>query len=375
MPRFPFLFVVFMTALVPSSCARFKINDLQPSAVLSLQVHNNPFQPKIDQLLVQVKEGALYDLPSRPGIFENRILLPLTDKNVVLEFSEGNATPERIYLPENANIPLPYSGAKIKTIRLPAGQIGQAMALEKGAVIQLYTKVPGRKDAEIEPEHRMPAILYPESMVQPDSELMAFPAQDAKPVRLSADLDGRTAFSQVWQILAGENDLLYVLHSQPDRRPVLNIYHQLVLQEVLSVPESLFVAKDLNVELETIFPFKGKKEALASLILRKKNSFEPVERVLYRLRPGVDPEEVYRYDEKEDLPFWTRENGGFLLAHDEDGTTLLLRIFGPDGDYQNNNRIRYDGLRESYLDTFFNGEDRLFSIRLMRGEYEIIEWK
>lgn len=366
----------FLLALIfASGCARFKINDLQPSVLLALPLHNNPYQAKADHLLVSVQEGALYDLPARPGVFENRILLPLPDKNLVVEFSEGNATPERIYLPENSTPAAPYRDAKIKATRLPAGQVGQAVPLEEATIIQLYGTAAGKKAEEIEPEHRMPAILFPESMEQAASELIALPAEDAKPLKLLADETGSTSFTQVWQILAGENDLLYVLHSPKGGRPVLNVYHELQLQNVLSVPDSLFVAKDLSVELEAILPYRGKNEALASLVLRKKNSFEPAERALYRLRPNADPEEIYRYDEKEDLPIWSRENGGFLLAHDEDGTAMLLKIFGPGGDYENNNRIRYEGLRESYQDTFFNAEDRLFSIRLMRGVYEVIEWK
>lgn len=355
------------------SCARFKIHDLQPSVLLSLPMRSDTTEQRADQLLVSVKEGALYGLPARPSVFDNRIVLPLAEQNLVLEFSEGEAVPKRIYIPENAALSARYSDADIETIRMPAGQVGQVGVLEEATIIQLYPAETEERTEEIEPEHRMPAILFPEAMEQPGSEILAFLPEAQGPVKLMSGAD--TTFRQVWQILPGEDGWLYILHSPNGQHPVLNVYRQLQLHAVLSVPDSLFVAKDASVQLEALIPFRGKPEALASLVLRKKNSFEPIQRALYRLRPNTEPEEIFRYDTKEDVPIWTTEGGGFLLAHDEDGTGMLLKIFGPDAKYENNHRLQFEGLRESYQDTFFNGEDRLFSVRLMRGVYEIIEWK
>lgn len=366
-------FLLFTTAF--SSCARFRINELATRDILSLPMSDDATRAKPGQVIVHVKEGALYDLPSAPAVYANRILLPFPARNIVVEFGTNDSSPERLFAPENAR-PTPQFD-KVKVVRLPAGQVGRAVPADDATLVQLFPN-PEPKKVKPEPEeaeNRLPAVLYPDSLSQPPSEIYLFTTPDAKPRKLEADTNGGTKFRGVRSIIPTEKGILFVVHTPEGSHPVACVYKDFRLLYVLSVPDSLFVAKDASVELEDIFPFPGQPEALASLVLRKRNSFEPEKRVLYVLRSGAEPREIFRTDEKEHLPVWTRDDGGFLLGRDEDGAGMILEIYSKDGEYLNNDRLRYEGLREGWHETFFNGENRLFSVRLERGRYAIVEWK
>ena len=340
-------------------------------------------EPKsLDQIKVSVKEGALYGLPARPGVWSNRIILPFTTQNYSLEFTENSKSPKTIFLPESNKLDhdIFANHEKIKTVKLPAGRIGLSTPVsDDDAAIQLFSNTQKSTKEEVGPEYQLPSVLEPTLFDQAESEVYYIESNNDRPIRLKSNETGQTKFSHIEQILASDNDLLFIIHStqtaDATEALTLNIYKDSNLISVLTVPDSLLVAKGQSAEVEAMFPFAGKAEAIASIVFRQKNSFEPIERQLYHLKPNSQPIQIFSYNNRDDLPFWSIANGGFLLAHDEDGTGMLIKIYSNDGEYQSNHRIDYQEYRESWLDTYYQAEDRLLSVRLNKGSYEIIEWK
>ncbi|MBW7857050.1 MAG: hypothetical protein H3C43_01820 [Leptonema sp. (in: Bacteria)] len=357
-------------------CARFKVQDLSTSTLLILPMATET--KSFNQIKVTVKEGALYGLPARPGVLSNRIILPFTAQNYSLEFSENSKSPKTIFLPESTKLDTETlaNHEKIKTVKLPIGRIGLSTPVgDEAAVIQLFKASPENSKEEARPEYQLPSVLEPNSFDQSESEVYYVHSPTDRPQKLKSTESGQTKFSYIEQILASNHDLLYIIHlfqTNNIETIALNVYKNYKLIAVLTIPDSLLTAQ---VEVEAIFPFSGTSEAIASIVYRQKNSFEPKERKLYHLKPNSEPVKIFSYTNKDDLPFWSIANGGFLLAHDEDGSGMLIKIYNSDGEYQSNHRIDYQEYRESWLDTYYQSEDRLISVRLNKGNYEIVEWK
>ncbi|MCB1317969.1 MAG: hypothetical protein KDK27_18520, partial [Leptospiraceae bacterium] len=71
-----------------------------------------------------------------------------------------------------------------------------------------------------------------------------------------------------------------------------------------------------------------------------------------------------------------RPDGGFVLMNsEEDGSSVLFKIYSPRGEYLNNRLINYPGLRGSWRETFVTPTERIFSTRMLHGNFELYEWK
>lgn len=125
-------------------------------------------------------------------------------------------------------------------------------------------------------------------------------------------------------------------------------------------------------------PYTGEDAALAQVIYRNKNTFEPVRRDLVKLSPlngSTESKLILSEMEPVDYLSWAKADGSFVLESDhEQGAGVLFRVYSPAGEYLNNQLVEFSGLRHSWREVFRVTDNRILAVRIHSGNYEIYEW-
>ena len=148
MNRISALFLAFLSL---SACARFRIEELQPSLLFSLNV-KTPDQPNPEQFIQTEASGRVYfDLPARPVTDGTYLYVADPERSLVRVFSRNSSRPVKLY-----GGSAPAGLEDIKFVKIKAGIPGWIASDEdENIYVQIRSPDPTKPtDPELPPEER-----------------------------------------------------------------------------------------------------------------------------------------------------------------------------------------------------------------------------
>ena len=380
----PPLRIVFFSMLMLSAinCAR----QLDPNVVFSVPIARAHDPNPAEYIQIEEAGRVPYNLPLRPLIVGSDILVTDTARALVRVYQGSSEEPEYLL----GDLDPAEVGGEVEVLPLPAGVPGLLAV--------------GPENQRIYIESRQPATALPDREASPNPPVPPYQRpshtgshldyQPSMILRLNDDYEliGRLGlegyesdrpFPQIFRLHAHADDVVSVLHTMPgsDER-VLSIYSGGRLRQRLRGSEVYVpTAEDRqrhHVEVEDIAPGLDASFAISSIAIRNRQDYSLVARILLRTSLSADGQtmEIYRSDDPERVFAGARPDGGFvLMTGEEDGSQVLFRLFGPEGEYVKNLLVSYPGLLGSWRETFVTLDEKFFSTRLFLGRFELYEWK
>tara|TARA_Y100001937_G_scaffold90686_1_gene122742 strand:+ start:43856 stop:45079 length:1224 start_codon:yes stop_codon:yes gene_type:complete len=363
-----------------SQCARFRIDELAPSPIYSIPLQMNVTEEEFPEGLPILRTERIYgNFPYMPAINDDGMFLSDVSYRVVRYFPGSQAKPSWI-LNASGN-PLK---TEIETTSIPAGIPGALASNDDALYIEIHQTVEEKKktyspldsNPDLPAENRLPAILRPEFSTAAPARIIRVDL-DERTVTTLKDADSQNAgFDQIQRMVIGEDDTMYVFHRK-NSGPAISIYRAGVLigtesPSGIEPPEEL---KKHRMEIESMIPYPGGEQFLISVVFRNPSTFAPEQRKIYRQSRGGDAAEIYSTDEDQDALSWSAAEGGFILETLDDSGGILYKIFSAQGEYLNNQLLRFPGVRESWRETYRNLNNRIFSVRINEGNYQLNEWQ
>ena len=374
------LAILTLISAVSLSCARFRIDELSPSVLYSIPLQLKIPEKQFPEGLPVLETERIYgNFPYMPAFNDDGIFLSDVSFRVI-RFFPGSQ--------EKAAWILNASGAKIASevelTPIPSGIPGALAAGDDALYAEVHeieedkkkTYSPPDANPDLPPESRLPAILRPEYSTESPSIVVRIDFDERKPVVLK-NRDGKPAhFGRLSRLVMGEDDTLYVFHFLDDK-PAITIYKEGVLDHTevpgeIAVPDQL---KNHKLQIEQMIPYPGGQKFLLSAVFRNPSTFAPTERRIYVQSSGGNPTVIYTTDEPGDALSWSAPDGGFILETLDDSGGILYKIFSDQGEYRNNQLLRFPGVRESWRETYRNLNNRIFSVRINEGNYQLEEWQ
>lgn len=372
------LYLVLLTALL-TDCARFRIEELQGRLLHRVPIHvNSPDQTgqektnQTEGLVAGANGRFLHSLPVLPGISGNELFLANPVTGMVSVYEEGDSEPQYY-----------FSAAKKESeadfVQIPAGPLGLVTAADETVFIQIYGKAEKTEEQPPQPVERVTGALNPDSMDQSSSYIVSYTDTEPSGRIGPSGLNPQKPFQKIlkmhaYEPAAGGQIRLAVLHKNP--QITLSIFEAgRLVSEFQYSPEPSAAE---TAEAEWMVPYTGEDAALAQVIYRNKNTFEPVRRDLVKLSPlngSTESKLILSEMEPVDYLSWAKADGSFVLESDhEQGAGVLFRVYSPAGEYLNNQLVEFSGLRHSWREVFRVTDNRILAVRIHSGNYEIYEW-
>ncbi len=364
------LFFLPCALLFTSACARFKIEELEPKVITSIDVVG-PNAPNPEGLVQGSLRGrVLGNIPARIVSDGSQVFAPDPARGLIRVFSTGGK-PVRILAATK-----PAGVEEIKITKIKSGVPGWLSSDGDGnTYIQLLQTEPV--------EEKQKPLIPPEDRAAQDALLESAPAPsvilhitEEEVTTIGKTGPGGEAFTNLLRIDAGPDELMFVLWTENGEK-TLGVYQKNRRVRTFDAHEAASAdeRRTYQVDVEDIVADAKGDAALASVAFRSRTSYDVVSRRIYRLGGGP-PAEVYRTEDADDQFAWVRPEGGFYMLNTEpDGSRMLFKAYNKEGEYVNNRLIVFPGLRSSWRDTFLTVDGRIYSTRLFRGKLELYEWK
>ncbi|MCB1137488.1 MAG: hypothetical protein KDK23_01985 [Leptospiraceae bacterium] len=373
--------LILFLGLMPTlfSCARFRIDELAPTPLYSIPLQMDITDGEFPDGLPVIRNERIYgNFPYMPALNDDGIFLSDVSYRVVRFFPGSQAKPTWIL--NASGKPLT---TEIETTAIPDGIPGSLAASDDALYIEVHqiseeekkTYSPPDNNPDLPPENRLPGILRPEFSTSAPARVVRVDLDERTVTTLKAE-DGPARFQRIRRLAMGEDDTLYVLHMNSEG-PVVTVYREGILvrtvaPEGIQIPEQF---KKHRLEIERMIPYPGGERFLISAVLRNPSTFAPEERKIYEQPLNGSATEVYSTDEPQDALSWSATDGGFILETLDDSGGILFKIFSSNGEYLNNQLLRFPGIRESWRETYRNLDNRIFSVRILEGNYQLNEWR
>lgn len=378
--RFSSALSLLLAGTMLAGCARFRIDELAPAPVYSIPLQMELESETFPEGMPVVKKERIYgNFPYMPAVNDDGIFLTDVAFRVV-RFFTGNQQ-EPTWILNASGQPLK---TEIDTTALPAGIPGAVVAGEDSFYVELHGQpeeerkvyTPIDSNPDLPAENRLPGILRPEFSTATPARIARVNLED-RTVEILKNADGQDArFLRIRRMVMGDKDTVYVLHRDGDG-PVATIYRDGVLDRTVK-PQGIEPPEELKkhrLEIETLLPYPGGQEFLVSAVFRNPSTFTPEERRIYRQPVNGTAQEIYATDNAEDSLSWPGPDQGFILETLDDSGGILFKIFSAQGEYLNNQLLRFPGVRESWRETYRTLNNRIFSVRIQEGNYQLNEWR
>ncbi len=371
---------IVLISLFLSQCARFRIDELAPSTIYSIPLQMNVTAEEFPDGLPILRTERIYgNFPYMPSVNDDGIFLSDVSYRVVRFFPGNQANPSWILNARGTPLEL-----EIESTPIPAGIPGAVASNDDALYIEIHviqeeqkkTYSPIDSNPDLPPENRLPAILRPEYSTAAPARIVRVDLDDRTVITLK-DADAANAtFARIDRMVMGEDDTLYVFHRK-DGGPAITAYRDGVLVGTemprgITAPEEL---KNHRLEVESMIPYPGGERYLISAVFRNPSTFAPEIRKIYHQDRNGEAREIYSTDETRDALSWAGPEGGFIMETLDDSGGILFKIFSAQGEYLNNQLLRFPGVRESWRETYRNLNNRIFSVRINEGNYQLNEWQ
>lgn len=372
--------VAILIILTMSQCARFRIDELSPSALYSIPLEMNVTEQDFPDGLPILRTERIYgNFPYMPAINDDGIFLSDVSYRVIRFFPGSQAQPSWILNARGKPLDL-----EIESTDIPAGIPGAVASNDDALYIEIHdiqeeekrNYSPIDSNPDFPAENRLPAILRPEFSTAAPARIVRVDLDDRTVITLKGEEAGNARFDRVDRMVMGEDDTLFVFHRVAGS-PAITIYREgvLIRTELPRGVEATEELKNHRLEVESMLPYPGGDRFLISAVFRNPSTFAPEIRKIYHQPRGGQATEIYSTDETRDALSWAAPDGGFILETLDDSGGILFKIFSSNGEYLNNQLLRFPGVRESWRETYRNLNNRIFSVRINEGNYQLNEWQ
>jgi hypothetical protein len=367
--------LLLSTLSLAGGCARFRIEELNPNLIVAIPFYTQASHNDPDQLIVPVNDRLITDLPIQPAMGDGVIYLPDSSGERIRSYSQGSGKPEAIYTSEPAS-----DGSKFAYHKIRVGIPGWVAANDNGMLyIQSFPLEKPARNAVREntaPEDRLPGRLNFESVRISPSRILQVDSSGQTLATIGVGGSGGDAFLQIYRMDAYE-DLLYVTHNEGEGR-ILTVYRNgsPVRHYAFTPPASPEEQRNFHIDVEEIVPSFSDEFAFVSVAYRNKKSFEPAKRRIFKVYSDGRNKQLLQVDDASDYFAYGKSDGGFYLMNsEEDGSGVLFKIYSADGEYLNNRKVKFPGIRASWRNIYITPDGKFLCTRIHHGQYELYEWK
>jgi hypothetical protein len=366
--------------LFTSGCARFRIDELAPAPVYTIPIQVEVAEDQVPEGLAALRSERIYgNFPYMPAVNDDGIFLPDSAFRVIRYFTGNQEQPVWILNASGAPI-----GTEIETTNLPDGIPGNVTATDDALYVELHilteeekrTYSPIDSDPNLPAENRLPGILRPEFSTEAPSRIARVDLED-RTVRILLNTEGENArFTGLARMVQDGDDTIYAMHFR-EGIPAISVYESGAYVRTVQ-PGQIPVPEDRarhRMEIESLLPYPDGNTYLLSVVFRNPATFAPEDRRIYVQAGNSSPREIYVSEEEGDALSWPARDGGFIMETLDDSGGILYKIFSQNGEYLNNQLLRFPGVRESWRETYRTLDNRIFSVRIDEGNYQLNEWR
>jgi len=385
--------IIILLFFYSFACARFKIEELQPSKIASVPISFSGSRNTKGTLDALKKENVPYNFPIRPVTDGDFFYISDPVKKQVRVFSASSGKLEKIIgtigIDSQSDVITVSFPNQIPNWIAPDGNGGVFIEFKAASIAPVINKQKAGKkkdgkekrkpkDEIVPPEKRLPGIFDTSDRTILSSVIIFINDDNKIEYTIYKSDNPRIKFFQIFRMDADKEGNIYVCHKEKGKK-ILSVFQKgkLIKNYEHFLTYSDEDSKNTILDIEKIAPIENSEQVIASVVFRDKNNYRPLFRKIFKIKnPSTKPELMYQTDEKDDFFGWSRADGGFYILNTEDnGAGILFKIFNKDGIYINNRLIRFPGLRESWRGTYVTYDGRITTSRLYHGNFELYEWK
>lgn len=369
---------IFILCFICLDCSRFRVQRLKALPLFSLDLM--PIDSKNPDMKLQPlqREGSVYNLPVRPAIARGKVYLSDANHKVVRVFNDSQDKALLLLAAHRPSSLSPGSSVVYKQVNL--GIPGWIAVDEdtEDIYIQSYSSLPPDEKKPLPPEKRLSGRHS--RIFQSPSVILKLDKKGNLIARIGKEGYNSSPFDLIVQMYSDLKERLYVLHKDRETNELeLLVFEKGRLLKRFAMPEldMDLGSKNNLIILEHIQAVASQNFVIGSIVVRKKDDFDLIERIIYQQsHPQAKARVLLRNDNLIDFLIWADPKGSFYMLQTEDsGLEILIKIFSNRGKYLGNRSIELPGLRSSWRDIFFNLEGRIFSSRLLQSKFLLYEWK
>jgi hypothetical protein len=360
------------------NCARFQIYDLTPTLLLSIPIDEVKSTENLKNFMIpiNIKENLIFNLPQHPTIWENEILLTIPEKNLIAYFSKISEKPDLLITSKNFKDDIKKLYPKIIIKTFPEGVVGQSCIQSNYFLIQIFQQKDTTELLEpVEPENRLPAILYPQTKDANPSQLFIVYKTNLSSEKEPLNIKSINSeyFKEFLNIYCFEKHISIVRYIS-EKEVMINHFlldNNEFLEEKIDIKSIQGQNNNEFISFENIIPLEN-REIYFEVVLRDKKNYNIINKKIYKY---IDKNFILIL-ENDDVSslFYVFPDNSFYLIKEEDGD-LLINIYDSNTHYIKNNRIIFNFDKNYWKEYFINQEGRIFSTKIENHTYSIVEWK
>ena len=330
------------------------------------------------KLQVLEKEGLAYNFPIRPAVAGSKIYISDANHRLVRVFEDDSREP--LFVLSSQAPPALAKDSSVEYKQVELGIPGWiAVEEDRGEIyIQSYDTLPTKEEESRPPEKRLSGRHS--RIFQAPSLILRLNKKARLLGKIGREGYHSPPFDLILRMYADTRGYLHVLHKDRDKKELeLLVYQKGQFLRRFGMPE-LDIDLDLRqntITLEHIQAVAEQDFVIGSLAVRKKNSFQLIERIIYQQSaPEARARVLLRNDNLMDFLIWAGSDGSFYMFQtDGSASEILFKIFGRKGEYLSNRSIELPGLRHAWRELFIDLEGRVFSSRVLQNKFLLYEWK
>ena len=369
--QFNFLIILFF---ISESCIQFKVDVLNPDLVTKIQIGTKPTTIQaevVNHVLTNVPLTIPYHSGTTYIVDTNHSLIKAFDNRGELEFVIGN--PE-FTVPD-----------EIQHIKYKFGTIG-SITIDPGQNLYIQNRIGLKANSEANNEQDQLFKKYSGSFnIQGTSPLPSFivkmNSKGTVIAILGASGKNTEPFRMVEYMLSAEEDELFIYHKYAEEMRLTYYKDESVDSEIRESNLDVYKSPDnteYQIKLDRMYPNLTGEYALVSMSYFSKSDtrfkFRRIFKVSFKeptkttlIKEILDPNEIL---------FSVRDNNEFYIWETEDkGHSVRLQVHDSEGNHFNNKKLEDQIPRGQWRETYTDGDDNIYSIRIRAGYLELYRWR
>ncbi|WCL48092.1 LIC_12708 family protein [Leptospira sp. GIMC2001] len=370
--KFTILISSFLSLFL--GCIQFKVDVLKPDLITKIQIGS-----ETSNLQVEVVNNVLTNLPLTIPFQSGTAYLTDTKRSIIKGFDSQGELETIIGSMETP----PIAGVNLSKYRF--GTLG-LITLDSNQNLYIQNRFGNKEGLDGTKEQDNLFKKYSGSFeTSGQSPLPSYIIKmnsrgEIKSV-IGASGKNTEPFRYIEFIQATDSGKLFVYHKIAEEMRLSYYQDEELKSEIREGSLDIFksgISNEYVISLDKIYPQPAGEYALASISYYSKGDNRFKFRRIYKIdfdKP-TQTVSIKEIQDPAEILFSVRENDEFYIWETEDsGASVRLQVHDPEGNHINNKRLVFTSPRGQWRETFTDGRDNIYSIRIRAGFLELHRWR